>query len=410
MKIPIKSILLLTALCLLTTSLSAQWKLQNSGTNNNLYSVFCVSADTVYTVGENGTILKTTDGGTNWSTQISNTTYDLNSVFCINADTVFAVGDNGAILKTNNGGISWDILSSGTIYDLSSVFFTGKDTGYVVGEWGTILKTHNGGAIWDTLNSGTYYNLNSIYFTSNYTGYIVGDGSVFLKTIDAAAHWNIRILNTPLPLNLQSVYFTDMNTGYIVERLGNILKTVDGGDSCFFVYGDGLGSKTPLISIHFPNHNTGYAVGWDGLNCSNVILKTTNEGVDWDTNWYSNNGFYNSIFFVNKDTGFVVGETIRKTTNGGIDTVNVSINNNYKNGGIIIYPNPAKDKINVIYESNREISLMVEILDVMGSSLFRKKLSNINIQIEISNYPKGIYYVVVSNCTSYYRIEKLIVY
>ncbi|MEI7982717.1 MAG: T9SS type A sorting domain-containing protein, partial [Bacteroidota bacterium] len=61
------------------------------------------------------------------------------------ANTGYSIGDYGTILKTVNGGTTWVTLSSGTTYPLYSVFFTNKNTGYVVGYLGTILKTTNGG-------------------------------------------------------------------------------------------------------------------------------------------------------------------------------------------------------------------------------------------------------------------------
>ncbi len=43
--------------------IQAQWTQQNSGTTENLNDVYCISADTVVVVGNNGIILRTTDGG-----------------------------------------------------------------------------------------------------------------------------------------------------------------------------------------------------------------------------------------------------------------------------------------------------------------------------------------------------------
>ena len=54
-----------------------------------------------------------------------------------------------------------------------------------------------------------------------------------------------------------------------------------------------------------------------------TILKTINKGINWDT---LNSGIIdnlNSVFFVNADTGYTVGDlgTILKTINGGIDWI-----------------------------------------------------------------------------------------
>ena len=73
------------------------WNPQTSNTTATLRSVYFINNDTGYTVGNSGTILKTTDGGYNWISQTSNTTYDLLSVYFINADTGFTVGNHQTI-------------------------------------------------------------------------------------------------------------------------------------------------------------------------------------------------------------------------------------------------------------------------------------------------------------------------
>jgi photosystem II stability/assembly factor-like uncharacterized protein len=100
----------------------------------------------------------------------------LMSVHFLDDNTGFTVGDVGTILKTTNGGTSWIALSSGTTQDLYSVYFTNANTGYVVGKGGTILKTINGGSTWLLLSSGTTSELHSIYFTDANIGYAVGGG------------------------------------------------------------------------------------------------------------------------------------------------------------------------------------------------------------------------------------------
>src|SRR3990172_2331516 len=48
----------------------------------------------------------TSNGGTNWSDQSSGTPYSLRSIYFVNSLTGWTVGDLGTILKTSNGGIS----------------------------------------------------------------------------------------------------------------------------------------------------------------------------------------------------------------------------------------------------------------------------------------------------------------
>jgi len=87
----------------------AQWGVQNSGTTNNLNSVYFTDPDNGWAVGDSGTILHTSDGGLNWVTQSSNTTFKLNAVFFTETDNGYAVGNGiypvrgNIILKTIDG-------------------------------------------------------------------------------------------------------------------------------------------------------------------------------------------------------------------------------------------------------------------------------------------------------------------
>jgi photosystem II stability/assembly factor-like uncharacterized protein len=70
---------------------------------------------------------------------------NLNCIKVIDANTCYSVGNCGTIIKTTNGGTDWSILNSGTSADLFSVFFSTPNTGYAVGSGGTAIKTINGG-------------------------------------------------------------------------------------------------------------------------------------------------------------------------------------------------------------------------------------------------------------------------
>lgn len=94
-----KNILQLFATLLLTIPLFAQWVPQNSGTTANLNDVYCITADFVVLVGDNGTFLKTTDGGANWIAKTSGTTYKLKKIQFANSTTGYAVGFHALCLK-----------------------------------------------------------------------------------------------------------------------------------------------------------------------------------------------------------------------------------------------------------------------------------------------------------------------
>ena len=76
-----------------------------------------------------------------------------------------------------------------------------------------------------------------------------------------------------------------------------------------------------LESIQFPSPNTGYACGDIYSTSTGYLLKTTNEGYNWQNIFIDFARVY-SLFFINNNTGFIVGDNstsgiIAKTTNGG---------------------------------------------------------------------------------------------
>lgn len=80
-----------------------------------------------------------------------------------------------------------------------------------------------------------------------------------------------------------------------------------------------------LHSICFVNDTIGFVVAQDSL-----IYKTTDGGLSWSSHVVVGDGFFNSIYFLNKDTGFVAGYDmagglIGKTNDGGITWSNYNI-------------------------------------------------------------------------------------
>ena len=128
----------------------------NAGNSNPLYSIYCVNANTVYAVGDTGTIIKTTDGGNHWTKQTTGTNNALYSILFLNENTGYAVGAMGIVLKTTDGN-NWVKLNTGTGYGLSSISFMNADTGWIAGSngdfWlpgnvGILLSTYDGGKTW----------------------------------------------------------------------------------------------------------------------------------------------------------------------------------------------------------------------------------------------------------------------
>jgi len=304
---------------------SSDWKWQNPYPQGNpLYSVKFLSTDVGWSVGECGTILKTTDGGTTWIQQSSKTTNVLLSVSFTDSNNGTVVGDFGTILKTTNGGSTWSSQSSGTTNALYGIIFTDVNTGTAVGYNGTILKTTNGGTTWIPQSSGTSKTLFGVSFTDSNSGTIVGDEGMILRTVNGGSSWIQQ--SSGITNRLNGVAFTDTNFGTCVGDAGTILHTTNGGVSWTPQVS---GTTVTLYGVCFTDAINGISVGQFG-----EVLKTTNSGITWSTqlipNSKSNTGgsqpHVMSVSFTDANTGTAVGgdplgadltTMILKTTNGG---------------------------------------------------------------------------------------------
>ena len=106
----------------LSESTDAQWIMVNALPQlNYLESVKFINTTIGFSVGGEGTILKTIDGGTNWIAQTSGITNTLHDVCFPDINNGTAVGDSGIILRTTNAGISWSQQTSGKENNLYGV-------------------------------------------------------------------------------------------------------------------------------------------------------------------------------------------------------------------------------------------------------------------------------------------------
>jgi hypothetical protein len=123
----------------------SSWNNVTSPTKSGLSSVFMVSADDGWAVGNQGSIIRW--NGTSWNNVTNPVTYPLASVFMVDADDGWAVGNQvngdgpGIIIRWD--GTSWTNFTCPLTYwsgRLFSVFMVGADDGWAVGGWGTIQR------------------------------------------------------------------------------------------------------------------------------------------------------------------------------------------------------------------------------------------------------------------------------
>ncbi len=195
------------------------------------------------------------------------------------ANTGFVSMDTPALLKTTNGGTNWTVIKTTLIYHIQFLDnLTGYAHGYVPGTYHRLYKTTNGGNTWDSMfiGVGAFANMS---FVNKDTGWLCGyNGSS-----------------------------------------GTVWQTTNGGQTLQqqFTFGG-----TPIQFIYFVKQR--YANEFYGWYTQNgLMLYTTNSGANW--NLYTNlpNQNASSIFFLNKDTGWVSNSSsvpyIMYTSNNGVN-------------------------------------------------------------------------------------------
>jgi hypothetical protein len=74
---------------------------------------------------------------------------------------------------------------------------------------------------------------------------------------------------------------------------------------------------------------------------------------------------------------------------------------------IMVYPNPASDHLNLITPPGIDL-ISIEILDVQGKVLLNEEVTNDNLSLDVSCFPKGLYFVRILTCKGI-EVEKLVI-
>jgi len=219
-------------------------------------SAFPVNQDTVYVVGDQGYIVKTTDGGITWERLYANLAQNLYSVFFLNGRVGWVCGNGGVICRTSNGGTTWNYQKSSTIRRLYDIYFLDDDTGYAVASGGTLIRTTDSGQTWELQASEADYTLYAIDFPSDRTGCAVGSRGTVVRTTDGGMSW----MSVPMAVtdSFYDVDFLDEYLGVIVGSNGSCLKTTDGGET-WLSAGNVTGKK--LYGVDVVENGIAWAAG-----------------------------------------------------------------------------------------------------------------------------------------------------
>jgi len=185
------------------------WKKEDSGTTERLFSVSVNSKGTAVAVGSFGTVIASFDQGATWQSIAPNWaaliheqgdgfTPHIYATHLDDAGTVTIAGELGVILQSSDAGKTWQVLHQGDSSNHKedeSIFALDirKDgIGYAVGQDGAILRSGDGGLKWAAVNSGTKSILLSIHSSSDGEIVVTGMYSMLVSKDDGKT-WNLVI-------------------------------------------------------------------------------------------------------------------------------------------------------------------------------------------------------------------------
>jgi uncharacterized repeat protein (TIGR01451 family) len=215
----------------------------------------------VLAVGDGGSIFQFNTNSSTWGTLCAaTTTENLNALSNRqDHDTVYVVGDNGTIIKmdiSTPNSVSCELLSSGVDVNLNDIENNASNSAAAVGEDGTFIFTENSGTTWTALDPGVSVNLNSMSTEDQISGYIiVGDSGTVVQFDDPV----FSTISSGVSVNLNAV-----------DARSSVADVWAVGDSGTVLYSDDSGATWTNYTPDGETSNFNGIVDVDGLTIAAV--------------------------------------------------------------------------------------------------------------------------------------------
>ncbi|GEM_PF-2987437 len=321
-----------------TTDGGTSWiidTLFSAATNVQFLGMKFKDANTGYVIGNPNYFAYTTNAGLNWTASTHSSIRGQRAIEYDNG-VVWTAGDYEYVYFSSNNGVNWDSVK---FYDNSNVNqpspfiiyalgVNGNDLS-VGGQNGQLTLSNDGGVTWRNKNYTVHPNAptySSIYAESPTGNIWIGSNIIgetnFLYSSNGGTNWTTQ--PNGMSFAVYGMDFSSANTGYAyggraTSGVGQMSKSTDGGMTWF-----ALGLPAPLSTYQintadFVNDVTGWAGGFAGPFSPALVSKTTDGGNTWNTQTLetSPNGSVISIQMIDENNGFLLGNSLYTTTNGG---------------------------------------------------------------------------------------------
>ncbi len=333
--------------------------------------------------------------GSPWTTPVLNTT----ETFWVNALLQKSIGpEPGTVVETSSdqetGGLVFDVFSP---FTLKSVLINMPETGYLVVRAENGRRGFVGNRIFEDLEAGPQrINLDFDFSAGE-------DQRLFIKLVGPQTL--TALVGGTFPYAIDGV----------VSIKGN-----DFGNNNFYYFFDWeieyqqlCGRKPVTVEVNGAGAvNADFSVSNDtvGINEAIAFTNTLIDGATYLWNFGDGNmstepnpmhtftefGTYPVILTVTSPDGCTSATTIEIV----VTDLTTGLEEDILNNQISVFPNPASDLLTVSFEFSSPTSLTLTLIDVRGSVVKTIPLQtyfNSTFPIEISDLPKGIYYLKMNN-------------
>ncbi len=167
----------------------------------------------------------TNDGGDTWNTTSSIDNIGSISLDYANETTLFSIGNNQIISKSTDGGDTWEVVRTGTPQFFNvEVAFKDLNNGVVSGEDGQLLTTHDSGETWDEFSTG-YHNFYGLAYVGDQLLAAGTDEDVYISE-DNGSNWELLHDGDGLATMYEIQFFED-GSGLICGSQGTMLRFED---------------------------------------------------------------------------------------------------------------------------------------------------------------------------------------